>query len=146
MKIIHHVVDIDADARVVWAALTAPDRMASWWSTQVQAPPLAVGARTVWTFGGDFNPVMETVELNAPHEIVWRCVAGHQPWQDSLFRFQVADAGEGRSRLRFWQEYAVELADDYYGVYNFNWGYYLESLRLACVTGAGKPFRPGSAV
>jgi hypothetical protein len=22
--------------------------------------------------------------------------------------------------LRFWQEYAVELADDYYGVYNFN--------------------------
>jgi hypothetical protein len=46
----------------------------------------------------------------------------------------------GRTRLRFWQEYAVELADDYYGVYNFNWGYYLESLRLLCVTGTGKPF------
>jgi hypothetical protein len=48
-------------------------------------------------------------------------------------------------RLRFWQEYAVELADDYYGVYNFNWGYYLESLRLLCVTGTGKPFQAGSA-
>jgi uncharacterized protein YndB with AHSA1/START domain len=33
-------------------------------------------------------------------------------------------------RLRFWQEYAVELSDDAYGIYNFNWGYYLESLRL----------------
>ena len=27
-----------------------------------------------------------------------------------------------------------------YGVYNFNRGYYLESLRLLCATGRGKPF------
>jgi hypothetical protein len=46
----------------------------------------------------------------------------------------------GRTRVRFWQDYAVELADDYYGTYNFNWGYYLESLRLFCSTGTGKPF------
>ena len=76
----------------------------------------AVGTRTVWTFDGDFNPVMETVAFEAPNELV--------------------------SRLRFWQEYAVELADDYYGVYNFNWGYYLESLRLLCVTDTGKPYQP----
>jgi hypothetical protein len=50
----------------------------------------------------------------------------------------------GGTRLRFWQEYAVELADDYYGAYNFNWGYYLESLRLLCATGTGKPFPAGS--
>jgi hypothetical protein len=36
-------------------------------------------------------------------------------------------------------------ADDYCGVYNVNWGYYLESLRLLCVDGAGKPFRPTGA-
>ena len=47
---------------------------------------------------------------------------------------------DGRTRLRFWQDYAVELEDDYYGVYNFNWGYYLESLRLLCATGSGRPF------
>jgi hypothetical protein len=33
------------------------------------------------------------------------------------------------------------LADDYYGVCNFNWGYHLESPRLLCVTGTGKPFQ-----
>jgi hypothetical protein len=43
--------------------------------------------------------------------------------------------------VRFWQEYATELSDDAYGTYNFNWGYYLESLRLLCTTGAGKPFQ-----
>jgi hypothetical protein len=56
----------------------------------------------------------------------------------------LATPDDGRTRLRFWQEYAVELADDYYGVYNFNWGYYLESLRLLCTTGTGKPFPAGS--
>ena len=28
-----------------------------------------------------------------------------------------------------------------YGIYNFNWGCYLESLRLYCETGTGKPFQ-----
>jgi hypothetical protein len=70
-------------------------------------------------------------------------VSGHEPWQDGQFRFRIAAAEGGRTRLRFWLEYAVELADDDYGVYNFNWGYYLESLRLLCVTGAGKPFQAG---
>jgi len=47
---------------------------------------------------------------------------------------------EGGTRVRFWQHYATELDDDSYGIYNFNWGYYLESLRLFCETGTGKPF------
>ncbi len=68
-------------------------------------------------------------------------MSGHEPWQDGEFRSQDRGTGRGKTRLRFWQEYAVELADDYYGVYNFNWGYYLESLRLLCVTGTGKPFQ-----
>jgi|SRR5579859_300596 len=140
MKTIHHVVDIDADIAAVWASLTEGDQLAGWWSTRVDSPPAAIGARTAWTFAGDFNPVMETIQLEAPHEIVWQCVAGHEPWQDSIFRFRLAVLDDHRCRLRFWQEYAVELADDYYGVYNFNWGYYLESLRLLCSKGVGKPY------
>ena len=45
----------------------------------------------------------------------------------------------GRTRLRFTQDYAVELSDDDYGIYNFNWGYYLESLRLLATAGPGSP-------
>ena len=47
--------------------------------------------------------------------------------------------------VRFWQGYARELSDDDYGTYNFNWRYYLESLRLFSNTGSGKPFQAGSA-
>jgi steroid delta-isomerase-like uncharacterized protein len=72
----------------------------------------------------------------------WRCVAGHGKWKDGTFRFEIAPLEDGHLRLRFWQDYAVELSDDDYGNYSFNWGYYLESLRLYCETGTGKPFDP----
>jgi len=141
MKTIHHLVDIDAPIESVWAALTHADRMAGWWSTKVEAPGASVGTLVRWTFAGDFNPVMEIVETDGFARLVWRCASGHEPWQDSTFRFEITSLEDARTRLRFWQDYAVELADDYFGTYNFNWGYYLESLRLSCSTGTGKPFR-----
>ncbi len=140
MKTIHHVVDVDGSVDSIWTALTRQDRMAGWWSTKVDAPDALPGTLVEWTFAGDFNPVMEIVEVDEPNTVVWRCASGHEPWQDSTFRFESSPLDDGRTRLRFWQDYAVELADDYYGVYNFNWGYYLESLRLLCSTGTGKPF------
>jgi uncharacterized protein YndB with AHSA1/START domain len=141
MKAIHHVVDVDAPPERLWWALTDPDGLGSWWSTKVEIPKLEVGAVTHWTFAGDFNPDMELVGFEEGSEVTWRCTAGHPPWQDSTFRFTWSALETGRSRLRFWQEYAVELDDDAYGIYNFNWGYYLESLRLLCVEGSGSPFR-----
>jgi uncharacterized protein YndB with AHSA1/START domain len=140
MKSIHHVVDVDAAPERLWWALTEPDGLAGWWSTRVEVPKLEVGAITRWTFAGDFNPDMELVGFEQGSAVTWRCVGGHQPWSNSTFRFEWGSLDTDRTRLRFWQEYAVELDDDAYGVYNFNWGYYLESLRLLCAEGAGKPF------
>ncbi len=36
--------------------------------------------------------------------------------QDNIFRFQLAELGDGRTKLRFWQHYAIELEDGYDGV------------------------------
>ncbi len=140
MKTIHHVLDIDADTDTLWAALTERDRLAQWWSTQVTSPLPVVGARIEWTFAGDFNPVMQIEALQTGAELQWRCISGHENWAENTFRFQLHGRDGDRVRLRFWQHYATELSDDDYGIYNFNWGYYLESLRLLCVTGAGRPF------
>ena len=144
MKIIHHVIDVDAPASEIWPAITEQRGLAGWWSTQVLAPAATVGARIEFTFAGDFHPVMEIAKIDPGTELEWHCLGGHDPWNDNTFRFQLAPLDDGRTRLRFWQDYAVELSDDAYGVYNFNWGYYLESLRLLCTTGTGKPFDPAS--
>jgi uncharacterized protein YndB with AHSA1/START domain len=142
MKVIHHVIDLDAASSKIWSAITDERGLAGWWSTQVRAPAATVGARVEFTFADDFNPVMEIAAVDPGVGLEWRCVGGHEPWNDNTFRFQLAPLDDGRTRLRFWQDYAVELSDDAYGIYNFNWGYYLESLRLLCTTGAGKPFDP----
>jgi uncharacterized protein YndB with AHSA1/START domain len=144
VKTIHHVVHIDSTPSSVWAAITEGDQLARWWSTKVTSCGAAVGARVEFTFEGPFNPVMEIVRIDPESDLEWRCVAGHDPWQDGTFRFNIGALDDGRTRLRFWQDYAVELDDDAYGIYNFNWGYYLESLRLLCATGQGKPFNGSS--
>jgi Polyketide cyclase / dehydrase and lipid transport len=147
VKTIHHVLDIDAPPATVWRALTDPATLSGWWSTRLDVEGAGVGSLLSWSFAGDFNPVMEVSVLHEAAggkggELGWVCVAGHDPWQDGTFRFQAGPLPDGRTRLRFWQECARELTDDAYGIYNFNWGYYLESLRLLCVTGEGKPFQP----
>lgn len=140
MRTIHHVLDVPASPTRVYEALTTG--LAGWWSTEVDTAT-EVGGVIHFTFTGDFNPRMRITELRPEELLAWHCVGGHEPWADATFRFELADLGKPGTRLRFWQEYATELSDDAYGTYNYNWGYYLESLRLLCESGAGKPFQPG---
>ena len=141
MKTIHHVVEIAAPPAQIFQALTTAEGLAGWWTTKVTAEPV-VGAVVDFTFGGDFNPDMRVTELEPPSLVRWECVGGHEPWADNTFQFELA-AKPGGTIVRFWQEYARELSDDAYGTYNFNWGYYLESLRLLGETGTGKPYQAG---
>jgi uncharacterized protein YndB with AHSA1/START domain len=142
MRQIHHVVDVEALREKVWWALTDPQGLTGWWSTKLETTTAAVGAQLFWTFEEGFNPVMEITRLDEGAALDWTCVGGHDPWQDATFRFEAATLDDRRTRLRFWQDYAVELDDDAYGIYNFLWGFYLESLRLLCETGIGKPHQP----
>jgi hypothetical protein len=136
VKTIHHVIDVDAGHQRS-GRHSPKNAVAGWRSTVVRA----TGEDIEWTFAGDFNPVMQITALDPPRTLAWRCVSGHDPWLDNDFRFELELLDGGHTRMRFWQEYATELSDDAYGTYNFNWGYYLESLRL--LHRAGSPTRTG---
>jgi uncharacterized protein YndB with AHSA1/START domain len=142
LRTIHHVVDIDAAAPAAWTALSTADGLAGWWSRRVSLTGAGAGSEVRFVFDGDFNPVMQVVEAVDPRLLRWRCVRGHPNWQDNTFTFELVALPDGRTRLRFTQDYAVELSDDDYGIYNFNWGYYLESLRELLTTGTGRPYQP----
>ena len=126
----------------MFSVLTTTEGLSGWWSTIVKAEA-AEGTVVEFTFAGDFNPRMLVTALDPPGRLGWECVGGHEPWAENTFRFELEGKGSG-TVIRFWQDYARELSDDAYGTYNFNWGYYLESLRLLTETGAGKPFQPGA--
>jgi len=142
VKTIHHVLDISTGPPAVWAALTTGAGLKAWWSRQVSVNETGTGTQVRFVFDGDFNPVMQVVDAVSGRRLVWRCIDGHGNWQDNTFTFELAGRPDGQTRLRFTQDYAVELSDDDYGIYNFNWGYYLESLRLLLTTGTGQPYQP----
>jgi len=84
---------------------------------------------------------MKILVLNRPIELRWECVSGHEPWQDNKFYFELSESATG-TQLKFTQDYAQEISDEEYGIYNFNWGYYLQSLKYYCENSKGKPFSP----
>lgn len=140
MTTIHHVFDVAAPLPRVYQAINSNAGLSSWWSTRVEGD-YRVGGSIHFTFVDDFNPTMEITVLAEGKTVGWRCVGGHDPWAGGTFRFELADRPDG-TRLRFWQQYSRELDDDSYGIYNFNWGYYMESLKLYLETGEGRPFNP----
>lgn len=138
-KTIHHVADVPAPIQAVWEAITTRHGLSSWWTTEVEAPGIDVGAMIRFAFQPGFNPQMEVTAVEKPHRLEWRCIGGHEPWLNSTFEFAL-EQRHVDVRLRFWQRYAVELSEDAYGVYNYNWGYYLQSLYDLVTVGSGSPF------
>jgi uncharacterized protein YndB with AHSA1/START domain len=137
MKTILHLVDVAAHPKKLFAALDSPDGLAGWWTTAVSGDA-GPGGTIEFNFV-DFNPEMQVTELRPPTRVAWRCVGGVEEWADNSFSFELEER-DGATRLRFRQDYATELSDDQYGSFNYNWGYYLDSLKLYCETGRGKPF------
>ena len=84
---------------------------------------------------------MKQTALEPNRLVRWTCIAGHPNWQDNTFELALTERN-GETLLQFTQEYARELSDETYGTYNFNWGHYLNSLKLLCETGPGTPFVP----
>ncbi len=140
MKTILHFFRVHAEPSVVYRALTTDEGLSNWWTRRVQAEQ-QVGGHVRFHFLEGFNPVMQITALDEAAGVGWKCVDGHDKWADNTFRFDLR-AVDGETDLTFVQEYAVELSDEDYGQYNFNWGYYLNSLKRYCEAGEGAPFNP----
>jgi len=138
VKKIIHVFDVKVPKIRVYEALTTSAGLACWWTTEVTAED-GVGAKIDFRFGSVFHPVMEVLRLDPGRAVEWKCVGGEKEWQDNRFVFALEDR-DGMTLVRFTQDYAQELTDDVYGRFNFNWGYYLQSLKQLCETGKGFPY------
>ena len=137
MKEIIHNLEIDAPIGSVERALTTQESLSSWWTTGVAVD----GDRISFTFEDGFNPVMR-VDRRAPGQLVaWVPETGADPWMGSTIRFEIGERN-GKTAILFRHRYGQDLPDEVFGIFNYNWAYYLDSLRLLCETGQGKPFQP----
>ena len=138
MNLIHHVFDIKAPPESVFNSITTADGLSAWWTTKVQADNAELGSLFLFTFRGPFNPQLRITEIESPSCLTWEGVAGHDAWGATTLRFQLDRIGGG-TMVSFWHQMGADRSDDAVASANFNWGYYLDSLRLLCETGRGQP-------
>jgi|GEM_PF-205491 uncharacterized protein (DUF1330 family)/uncharacterized protein YndB with AHSA1/START domain len=144
MSVVHHLLEVEAPPKAVFELITTTDGLASWWTTAVEGGRAEPGAVFLFRFRGSFNPRLRVADLDVPSRLVWEGVGGHDAWGPSTISFQL-DPTRGGTTVRFWHDMraGTNLNADAVAGANFNWAYYLDSLRLACETGRGKPYRHG---
>lgn len=144
MKVIMHTVAIKAPRRRVYDALATRAGLQAWWTMTVTGEA-TVGGTLVFRFADVFKPEMRVDALEPDRTVRWTCIGGEPNWLDNVFVFDLT-VDKGLTTLMFRQEYARELDDRTYGEFNYNWGYYLTSLKSLCETGTGAPFGRAPAI
>lgn len=143
MNLIHHIFDIVAPPETVFAAVTTPSQLAAWWTAGVQADkPAEPGSVFVFTFRGPFQPHLRITEIESPSLVTWEGAGGHDAWGATTIHLRM-DRIDGGTKVSFRHQMGADRPDEAVASANFSWGYYLDSLRLLCETGRGKPYRPG---
>jgi uncharacterized protein YndB with AHSA1/START domain len=128
--------DADANAETVWSALTTPDGIHGWWTTQAEVPS---GTGAVLKLRFPDAPISWDLRVDEAAEnerLRWQCVGGPPPWVDTDMLFRLTEAPEGGTRVLFdhvgWKD-----AEEMVRVVTFGWVQMF--LRLKAYAESGKP-------
>lgn len=135
---IFHAFEVHTPPPSVYSALVTKSGLSGWWTTDVDAE-LHVGGSIDFRFGDTFRAVMQIDRLEPDSAVEWEGVAGDDRWLGARFVFALSAIKRG-TLVTFRQIYGQTISDEDYGRFNFNWGYYLQSLKKYCETGTGSPF------
>jgi uncharacterized protein YndB with AHSA1/START domain len=134
---IKHLVTIDAPLPLVYMALTEQEGLAGWWTTDTIAKPI-IGSIAGFRFGDQYHNTMRIEVLEADSRVEWICLDGDPEWVDTTLVFEI-EARDGSTVLRFTHGAWREMTD-FFAACNYNWGFYMRSLKAYCETGKGQPF------
>jgi len=137
MSDIKHLLVINAPPEKVYRALTEQEGLTGWWTHQAVIKPEA-GSIAEFRFGDRYHNQMKITELIPNLRVRWRCDLGEKEWINTVFVFDLEKDGQ-KTILRFthgdWRR-----ETDFFAFCNYQWGRYMNSLKLYCETGQGEPF------
>jgi uncharacterized protein YndB with AHSA1/START domain len=135
---IFHILKIRTDPPTVYRAITEEKGIAEWWTDKVKAKPKE-NTIAEFSFGEKYHNKMRITKLKENQIVEWLVVEDHEDWVNTKISFKLQKEGD-HTVLRFihsnWRE-----KNDFYAHCNYNWAWYLNSLRLYCETGEGKPYQ-----
>lgn len=137
MADLRHYLIINAPVSLVYSAITSQNGLSRWWTDDVKAEPVDDSVAE-FNFGEKFQNRMRIMDLQPNRRVEWLVEQGDKEWIGTRIVFRLK-AEEGKTHLRFSHLNWLEVTD-FFASCNYQWGYYLRSLKLLCETGEGTPF------
>lgn len=142
MADILHQLTIQAPPEDVYAAITEEDGLSSWWTSDVDAEPKE-GSQAQFRFEGGMVAMLMRIEnLEPGRSVEWSVDEPSPPeWEGTRVTWEFSPTDEGTELLfghRGWKSTDGSFPD-----INYNWSYYLTSLKQYLETGEGFPHQAG---
>jgi uncharacterized protein YndB with AHSA1/START domain len=133
-------VDVAADQKAVWDALTTHEGITSWWTTRAEVPSGPGGVLRLSFPDAPITWDLRVDRAEEPERLLWHCVGGPPQWVGTEVVFELDPAADGSgTTIRFdhvgWRE-----TDQMFRVVTFGWGQMLARLKGFADTGKPMPF------
>ncbi|MEX2346663.1 MAG: SRPBCC domain-containing protein [Balneolaceae bacterium] len=129
---------LNATPHVVYEALTTQKGLAEVWTRECTVKP-EIGFENIFRFGGEEPTSFKITELAADKLVRWRCTASDPEWVETEVFFELAEQS-GKTRVTLIHSGWKEMTD-FTRWCNYNWGFFLYSLKKYCEEGSGIPFQ-----
>ncbi len=137
MANIEHLQTVHAPASKVYETLTTAEGLSEIWTNELIVNN-QVGFVNEFRFGSDDVTKMKIEELIPNKKVVWHCIDSDAEWIGTMISFDIEEKnGKSFITLRHmnWKE-----VTPFYRSCNYNWAFFLYSLKCYCEDGEGIPY------
>ncbi|QTH45211.1 SRPBCC domain-containing protein [Cohnella sp. LGH] len=137
MANIEHLQTVHAPASKVYETLTTAEGLSEIWTNELIVNN-QIGFINEFRFGSDDVTKMKIEELIPNKKVVWHCIDSDAEWIGTMISFDIVEKnGKSFITLRHmnWKE-----VTPFYRSCNYNWAFFLYSLKCYCEDGEGIPY------
>ncbi|MCG6912560.1 SRPBCC domain-containing protein [bacterium BMS3Abin03] len=138
MPAIKHYLVINSTTKKIYNAFTTKTGITNWWTSQTEIGS-KIGDINIFNFGTRYHNEMSIADLQPNKRVEWKCIVGDKEWIGTNFVFELEEKDKD-TILRF-SHYNWNEETDFFASCNYQWAYYLGSLKQYCETGIGTPFK-----
>ncbi len=129
---------LNVSPQVVYQALTSKKGLSETWTRQCKVAE-EKGGINVFEFGDESPTKFRIEELIANKKIRWLCIESDPEWVGTTVVFELEEKN-GKTSVTLKQKNWKEVTE-FYRWCNYNWGFFLYSLKQYCEEGKGIPFQ-----
>lgn len=137
MADILHRVGIRARAADVYAAITEPSGLQGWWSQHSKIEAVVGSQAAVSFYNNAVTFLLDITDLQPDKHVGWAVAGGPPDWAGTTIEWSLGEQ-DGQTTVDFAHRGFADMGGNFPSV-NYNWGWYLTSLKYFLEQSKGMP-------